>query len=458
MTAKRLRVLLVRPRPHPQSLGLTDLITSEPLELEYLASVVQEEGHQAAVVDLILDRRPLAWYIRHGRPDVVMFTAYITHVNVVTAYAAQVKAIDPAITTVVGGLHAEVLPGDFGHPAFDVVATGGLEVARALLRHLAAGRPADLFAAPDVTAPRPLPLPDRTITARYRRRYDYAHHVPCALLKTSYGCPYSCRFCFCVEITGHRYWQRPMAEVAAELAQIEEPNVFLVDDNFLSSPARLAEFCRMLDDLGIHKRFVAFGRADFIVRHEDSIKLLADHGLDSLFVGIESFKQSELDHLDKRLDVAVSEQAARILHRHGVDLCAGAIVGPDWDRADFQAFVAWIRRMELRFVNIQPLVPLPATPVYEEFKDRLFLRREDYELWDLTHLSILPTKLAPSRYYWEMLKAYLRTTANWRAALYVWQTTGTRTAWKCLKGSWRAAWHYLVLMAQYRKVGVSAAA
>ena len=453
MAERRLSVLLVRPRPHRESLGLTDMITLEPLELEYVAAMVKEEGHRAVLVDLIMDRRPLEWFVRWIRPDVVMFTAYITHVNVIKGYADAVKRIAPQAVTAVGGVHCEVLPDDFRHPSLDVVfGPDGVEQARSLVRHVAEHGDATTFRTPTASTGRPLPLPDRRSTARHRARYHYAHHLPCALLKTSYGCPYACRFCFCVEITGHRYWQRPLDEVAAELAEIDEPNVFIVDDDFLVGRERIRQFCQMLDDHGIHKRFIVFGRADFIVRNEDMIELLAAHGVDSVFVGVESFKQSDLNQFDKRMNVAMSEEAAHVLHRHGIDLCAGAIVGPDWDKADFDAFVAWIRRMEIRFINLQPLVPLPATPIYDDYADQLLLRRFEYEKWDLTHLAIRPTRLTPSRYYYEIIRGYLRTTGSLASALYVWRRCGARIAVKCTSGAVRALWHYVMMMAEYREV------
>jgi len=454
--ARPLTVLLVRPRPHRQSLGLTDMITLEPLELEYVAAALKQDGHRVFVVDLILEPRPLAWFVRHTRPDIVMFTSYITHVNVIKDYADTVKRLSPRTVTAVGGVHSEVLPEDFRHRNLDVViGRDGVEQARALARHVAdTGGSAGFEPAvvPPQAGPARLPLPDRDSTARHRAHYHYAYHLPCALLKTSYGCPYNCRFCFCVEIAGHQYAQRPLDEVIAELEAIDEPNVFIVDDNFLAGRARLQQFCQLLDERGIRKRFIVFGRADFIVHNEDMIALLAAHGLDSIFVGLESFKQSDLDQFDKRMDVAVSEQASDILYRHHVDLCAGTIVGPDWDRADFEAFVAWLRRLHVRFINLQPLVPLPATPIYQDYADQLLLRREEYEKWDLTHLAILPTKLTPSRYYAEIIRAYLRTSGSLSSLVYVWRRCGTAVSWKCFKGALRVYWHYLLMIIEHRKV------
>ena len=296
-------------------------------------------------------------------------------------------------------------------------------------------------------------MPDSEVTRRYRKHYDYAYHVPCALLKTSYGCPYNCKFCFCVQITQNQYYEKELGIVIEELKQIEEPNVFIVDDNFLVNRNRIIAFCKLLDENKIDKKFIIFGRADFIVRNPDMIELLSQHGLDAVFVGIESFKQSDLNDFNKRTDVETGEKASDILYKYNVDLYAGAIVGPDWDRTDFRNFAKWIRKMHIRYVNLQPLVPLPATPIYDVYKDQLLLKREEYEKWDLTHLAILPTKLTPSQYYFEIIRGYFRTTASFSSLRYIRKKCGVKVEIKCFRGAMKMLWHYVKMMWEYRKVG-----
>ena len=448
-----MKVMLVRPKPHKNSLGLSDLMTCEPLELEYVAALCKRLGHEVIVEDMILEKKSLDRLVREECPRVVMFTAYITHVNVIKQYAVLVKGVDRGIITAVGGVHSEVLPGDFTHPDIDyVLGINGMQNTEILLKALEKGEE-PVFRHEKIDKSYVLPMPDRTITARYRKHYDYAYHVPCALLKTSFGCPYDCKFCFCVQITGHQYYERELCPVIEELKVIEEPNVFIVDDNFLVSRERIVTFCRMLDENGINKKFIIFGRADFIVKNPDMIKLLSEHGLDAIFVGIESFKQSDLNDFNKKTDVETSEKAAEILYQNNVDLYGGAIVGPDWDKKDFRDFAKWIRNMHIRYVNLQPLVPLPATPIYDDYKDRLLLKREEYEKWDLTHLAILPTKLTPSQYYYEIIRGYFRTTASLSSLRYIRKRCGVKVEFKCFMGAMKMLWHYIKMIWEYRRIG-----
>jgi len=108
--------------------------------------------------------------------------------------------------------------------------------------------------------------------------------------------------------------------------------------------------------------------------------------------------------------------------------------------------------MHIRYVNLQPLVPLPGTPIYDDYKGRLLLDEKEYEKWDLTHLAIMPTKLTPTKYYLEILKGYFRTTASLSSLEYIRKKCGIKIAIKCFRGAMKMVWHYIKMMWQYRKV------
>lgn len=448
-----MKILLIRPKPHKNSLGLSDLMTCEPLELEYVYSKIEKMGHKVEIADMILEKRSLKMIVENYKPDFVMFTSYITHVNVIKKYSDIVKNINKNIITVVGGVHCEVIPNDFKYKNIDyVLGINGMENIEILLNAIE-NKQTPIFKHECINKKYILPKPNRNSTIKYRKKYDYAYHAPCALLKTSFGCPYSCKFCFCVSITDHSYWTRELQPVIEEIKEIEEKNIFIVDDNFLVNRERIIEFCRLLDENNIHKTFIIFGRADFIVKNPDMIKLLSEHGLDAIFVGIESFKQSDLNDFNKKTDVETSKKASEILYKNNVDLYAGAIVGPDWDKNDFKNFIKWIKSMHIRFVNLQPLVPLPGTEIYEKYKNQLLLKEEEYEKWDLTHLAIMPTKLTPTQYYIQIIKGYFNTSSSLSSLYYMYKKCGFKIAAKCFIGAMKMLWHYIKMIFEYRKIG-----
>lgn len=59
---KKMRVLLVRPKPHKDTLGLQNVMVCEPLELEYLASNAEARGHKTKIIDMILEKKSLSFF------------------------------------------------------------------------------------------------------------------------------------------------------------------------------------------------------------------------------------------------------------------------------------------------------------------------------------------------------------------------------------------------------------
>ncbi len=413
-----MKILFVRPSPHHDTIGLQHIMICEPLELEYLAAAVRGE-HQVQLVDMILEKRPLRHFVALHKPDLVAITAYISHVNVVKEYARVIKEVDPGIHVVVGGVHAEVVPGDFSDLHIDYVINGnGISAFSLLVKQLAEGLDEPLQGViPRGEAPAPcsnseIPeiLPDRSISARYRSRYYYMFHNPCALLKTSFGCPFSCNFCFCREITRHKYLTRDLNEVIDEIKQIREAEIYIVDDNFLVSAERVSEFCRLLRQNGINKRFLIYGRADFIAANEEIIAEFAQVGLRAVIVGMESPLPEELNRYNKGSSVEVNEKAAAVLQRYGVECYATLILGLDWEKRHFDRLSSWLEENKLRFVNLQPLTPLPGTALYERYRDRLIIPRESFERWDLANLVMRPEGLSVRKYYFHMLRVYFKIT------------------------------------------------
>jgi radical SAM superfamily enzyme YgiQ (UPF0313 family) len=252
-----------------------------------------------------------------------------------------------------------------------------------------------------------VPIPNRQLIAKYRPKYFYVFHDQVALLKTSYGCPFPCSFCFCRKIAGDNYYERPLNEVIQGLKSIEEKEVYIIDDNFLVSANRVKEFVGLLKEHKIFKNYLIYGRADFIASHPELMKDLKQQGLRTVIVGFESFNDNELISLNKSTIALTNEKAMGILNKNGIDCYASVIAMPQWDKADFERATRKMIELKIRFLNIQPLTPLEKTDiVFDESK--LIIERNDFAKWDLAHVAIKPEKLSVNEYYNEILRMYIR--------------------------------------------------
>ena len=447
-----MKIMLVRPRPSRETIGLQHVMICEPLELEYLCAGIGDLGHETMIVDMILEKAGIDQFLLDYRPDVVGFTGYITHVGIITEYCREAKRLLPDCHTVVGGVHSEVVPSDFDDKHIDyVVGSNGITTFRQIVMAISEGNDprgvSGLWSQNHPPCEKDTsfnyPFPDRSKVQRYRSKYYYLFHNPCALIKTSFGCPYSCEFCFCREITEGRYFERPMDSVIEELKTIPEKDIYIVDDNFLVSRARVMEFCHRLETDKIDKKFLVYGRADFIAENEDVIAEFKRMGLQAVIVGLESCSANELEKYNKKNDVVANETAVRVLAKYAVDCYATLILGMDWSKTDFRDLGRWLRRLKLTFINLQPFTPLPGTAMLAQYESDLVVPRDDYEKWDLAHLVLAPSKMSASRYYWNIIRLYYSVTMRPVNLIKLLLKHGWAESFKMLLGSSRVTFQYL---------------
>lgn len=439
-----MNILLIRPKPHKETIGLQNLMVCEPLELEYIASNIRPHGHKSIIIDMILEKRELIYFVKKYRPQAVGITGYIAHVNVIKKYAEEIKAFDPTVKVIVGGVHAEVNPEDFESENIDyIIRANGLKTITEILDRLEHKKPArNLPCVYRRDGGRPLKetrfpyaFPDRSKVDRYRSKYYYMFHRNCSLIKTSFGCPYQCSFCFCRQITDGSYFTRDLEDIVAELKTIKETEIYIVDDDFLVNKDRILAFIRLLRKNRIRKRYLIYGRADFIAENEDVIRAFQKAGLRAVIVGLESCDSKELNDYHKMTQVGVNEKAVGILKKYDVECYGTFITGIDWKKEDFKALERWIKKLGIVFVNLQPLTPLRGTELYERYRKDFIIRKDEYEKWDLAHLVVKPPYLSVRKYYYYTMMMYYHIMVNPKSALYM---IGKYGLWDTLKLSFGA--------------------
>lgn len=447
-------ILLIRPKPDKETIGLQNVMICEPLELEYIGAYVEPMGHKITIIDMILEKKSLSYYMKKHNPDVVGITSYIAHINVIKNYAKEIKQVNPFCKVVVGGVHAEVVPEDFKDNSIDyIVACNGLKTFAEILASLndndnrkISGVWNDGYELCTKETTFYYPHPNRKLVERYRNKYYYMFHNPCALMKTSYGCPYQCKFCFCRKITDGKYFTRDLEDIVDEIKSIPEREIYIVDDDFLVDRNRIIEFCRMLKENNLNKKFLIYARADFIAENEDIIDEFSKVGLRAVIVGLESSSEEELKKYNKKSSVETNEKAIHILKRYNVECYGTLILGVDWDNSDFNRLYKWIQKIDIKFINLQPFTPIPGTELYDEYKDKLIIPRNEYEKWDLAHLTVQPSKISIGRYYWNIIKLYYKITMNPRNLIKMIKEYGIKENLKLSVGASKITIQYFIKM------------
>lgn len=418
-----MKVLLVRPK----SLNIianVNVINLEPLDLEYLYTAALEEKVDCQIFDSLFDKRNLKDVLKAFRPDIVAICGYITQEALMLDYSNTVKEYDPSVKVIVGGVHAQVNYERFFVDTIDfIIHSSSLEPFKELLR-LGAGFDEAILKNIDGICyrkdkewvvnkhlpidPDGLPIPDRSHFNETKHLYRYLGYSPCAIVKTAFSCPYQCNFCYCRKINDGKYAARNIDLVVEEIEGIQCDSIHIVDDTFLVNRERVNRFIALIKEKNIRKNFIFYSRADFVVENEDVIEQLSAIGTKGIIVGLEAIDDSTLNSYSKQCSEDVNERCVRILQKYGIDCLALFIIDINATKKDFDRLYKWVEGVGLRYASVSIFTPIPGTPLFDEYKDKLTTDKMQY--WDFLHLVLEPANMSRKAFYLEYYKLFLRLT------------------------------------------------
>lgn len=433
-----MRVTLVQP-PQGTRFGFAKVLMVEPLGLECVSASLRRHGHEVHLVDLRLDEpRALASQLRSAEPGAVGITCgFTTDVYSALAVARLVKDTRPRTFVFVGGHHASLIPGDFLFPESPVdavvIAEGeapALELADTLERGGDAGAVAGVRTLDNVDSfqlpVRPknldaLPLPDRPLSRRYRRRYHHAFSSPSACVETSRGCPFDCNFCSIWVFYQRRARRRSPRRIVEDLIgvrELGEEHVFFTDDIAFLQRDAYEELALEIRAAGLKMDFVCETRADLVVKYGNLFKLWKEIGMKTIFLGVEKVDDDGLDSVRKRTKGGADTnlKAIEILRSYGITPMTSLITDPAWGEEDFDRLERFVKALGLPNPTFTVLTPLPGTELWESMKSQV--TTTDYGMFDVMHL-VLPAKLGPERFYERFARLYRM--ADARAQLVSWK-------------------------------------
>ncbi len=343
------------------------------------------------------------------------------------AYQVADMFTSKGIPVIMGGAHSTFLPEESLLHADYVVRGEGEETIVELIDHLKENRPLNSIRGlsfrneqggirhnPDRELISDLdlsPSPDFSLVYKWKK----PKVVPVA---TSRGCPYACRFCSVVPMFGRKYRFKSVSKVIEELRAVasEKTHVFFVDDNFAANKGRTKALLRAMADSGIRLKWSAQMRTD-IAKDPELIKLMADSGCFSVFVGFESINPGTLELFNKKQAVEDITECIRMLKNHSINIHGMFVLGSDTD--DIQTIRntrKYANEFNINSVQFMMLTPLPGTPIFKEFTDNGRIIHTDWSKYDAHHAVFEPKLMTAFELHVETLKAMSKF-YSWRSIL-----------------------------------------
>lgn len=413
------KVVLIRPHTLNTKFSFTGL-TVPPLGLAYVASALQQKGHEVVLIDSVGEaveqHIPLHEnYILHGLStsqileripadaDFIGVSCMFSHEFPVSRDLLQeIKKRFPNVPLLAGGEHITALPEDSFKlcPALDIAILGEGEetmcelvesdcsdAALARVSGIAwrdkqgaiqtSGRRArvkqlDSFRRP---AWELVPLENYWKYGMGLGVFRGGRSMP--MLATR-GCPYQCTFCSNPTMWTTRWIARDPKEVVAEMRDYMEKygatNFDFYDLTAIVKKDWIVDFCQTILDSGLKFTFQLPSGTRSEAIDQEVAKLLFASGCRNMTYAPESGSPDTLVRIKKRIKVDSLLESMRGCRKEGLNVKANIIVGfPGDTRRDLWNTYRFILRMAITGTNDVTIQPFSAYPGSELFRE---LRKE----------------------------------------------------------------------------------
>ena len=245
---------------------------------------------------------------------------------------------------------------------------------------------------------------------------------------TTRGCHFDCEFCSVSPFNGKTTRRRPVQEVVTELRNVQrwirselverlrdEPlwNAFVtalrirvgiedggivafVDDLHNSNRAYCRELWAALKPLKIK-----WGCQStlFLADDEEMVKLAAESGCVSVFVGMESLDEDSLEETNKPFNrVQKFSQEIKMFHDYGIMVNPGIVFGFDSDdESVFERAVDFLTKNQVELAYFNVLTPLPGTALFDRYEKAGRIFDRDWAKYDGKHVVYQPSRMTPEQ-------------------------------------------------------------
>ena len=234
-------------------------------------------------------------------------------------------------------------------------------------------------------------------------------------LLTSRGCPYRCTFCI-NSVTGLKYRHCDTSLVLENIRAIlalGANRICFMDELFFADKKRVKEFLDGVEKENLRFSWYASSRADYFkpnyLGSEDLLLRIKKLGCDSMSMGAESGSQRILDLLVKGITVEDTLNAARLLHKAGIEATYSFMIGlPSETEEDYKKtlqLIKKIREIDDSVIINGPQIyrPYPGSKLNQQCLNQGFKEPSSLEEWGSSpyvQLEISSSQYKKSLYPW----------------------------------------------------------
>lgn len=401
-----MKVLFVNP-PQTASKYKFMGVIAPPLGIAYMAGVLQENNIDVEILDASaedMDFKDIEKELLKRKPDLVALTALTPTIGRALETAQVVKETLPDSIVVMGGYHPtfnfiETLEDE----NVDIVIRGEgeyimLNLVQALENQSSLHDVKGIVfedknskeivvnpEAPLIQDLDELPFPALNLLPMKKYRLlDMDTHMTTMI--TTRGCPMQCSFCSSAAMHGKKIRERSVENIVDEIEYLKTnydiDTIAFMDDTFTLKKRKVMAICDEILKRNIEIMWGCTSRVDTL--DEKLLKKMKEAGCITIFIGVESADQQQLDNMCKNTTIAKIENAFKIAHKLKIRTIASVALGMPGDTKEIMnKTVKFVHKLKPNYAIYSLATPYPGTRFYKEAFEKNLIKIKDWSKYTL---------------------------------------------------------------------------
>lgn len=401
-----MKVLFVNP-PQTASKYKFMGVIAPPLGIAYMAGVLQENNIDVEILDASaedMDFKDVEKELLKRKPDLVALTALTPTIGRALETAQVVKETLPDSIVVMGGYHPtfnfiETLEDE----NVDIVIRGEgeyimLNLVQALENQSSLHDVKGIVfedknskeivvnpEAPLIQDLDELPFPALNLLPMKKYRLlDMDTHMTTMI--TTRGCPMQCSFCSSAAMHGKKIRERSVENIVDEIEYLKTnydiDTIAFMDDTFTLKKRKVMAICDEILKRNIEIMWGCTSRVDTL--DEKLLKKMKEAGCITIFIGVESADQQQLDNMCKNTTIAKIENAFKIAHKLKIRTIASVALGMPGDTKEIMnKTVKFVHKLKPNYAIYSLVTPYPGTRFYKEAFEKNLIKIKDWSKYTL---------------------------------------------------------------------------
>ena len=401
-----MKVLFVNP-PQTASKYKFMGVIAPPLGIAYMAGGLQENNIDVEILDASaedMDFKDVEKELLKRKPDLVALTALTPTIGRALETAQVVKETLPDSIVVMGGYHPtfnfiETLEDE----NVDIVIRGEgeyimLNLVQALENQSSLHDVKGIVfedknskeivvnpEAPLIQDLDELPFPALNLLPMKKYRLlDMDTHMTTMI--TTRGCPMQCSFCSSAAMHGKKIRERSVENIVDEIEYLKTnydiDTIAFMDDTFTLKKRKVMAICDEILKRNIEIMWGCTSRVDTL--DEKLLKKMKEAGCITIFIGVESADQQQLDNMCKNTTIAKIENAFKIAHKLKIRTIASVALGMPGDTKEIMnKTVKFVHKLKPNYAIYSLATPYPGTRFYKEAFEKNLIKIKDWSKYTL---------------------------------------------------------------------------